>query len=129
MGVRGYKDFNINWLGWYGNDAKIQLDLKNSQVQTIRLNFLEDQRHWIFVLLNITIYGRKDEEKIKIETFKFPELTENYEIEIISKTFKDQNLSNFTSFMIEIMNHRELPAWQKRNNKQAMFMIDEIEIY
>lgn len=129
-GVRAYKDFSINWLGWYGNDARIQImDVKDTPVQCIRLNFLEDQSHWIFTPQKVTLYGIKNDRKTKIETLNFPKLTENLEIIIISKTFRDTKITDFNSFMIEIINRNELPSWRKRKNKQPMFMIDEVEIY
>ena len=128
-GVRAYKDFNINWLGWYGNDAKIQIDLEKNNAKSIRLNFLEDQRHWIFTPQKATLFGLKDGRKIKIETLNFPEITEKYDVEIFSKTFSHQDLNNFSNFILEIRNREDLPSWRKRKHKQAMFMIDEIEIY
>ncbi|MFD0931131.1 DUF4838 domain-containing protein [Psychroflexus salinarum] len=128
-GVRAYKDFNINWLGWYGNDAEIQIDVEGLQVKYIRLNFLENQRHWIFTPQSIRLSGIKDGQKIKIETLNFPELTENKTIEISSKTLSVQDSNNFNDLVLEIINRKDLPPWRKRKNKKAMFMIDEIEIY
>ncbi|MBZ9787158.1 DUF4838 domain-containing protein [Psychroflexus sp. CAK57W] len=128
-GVRGYKDFNINWLGWYGNDAEIQIVIEKTPLKNIRINFLEDQRHWIFTPKEVTLFGVKDDQKIKIDTINFPQPIENYKIKIISKTFNDQDLNNFSKFILVITNRKNLPSWRKRKNKQAMFMIDEIEIY
>ncbi|WP_127845794.1 DUF4838 domain-containing protein [Psychroflexus aestuariivivens] len=128
-GIRAYKDFSINWIGWYGNDAEIQIDIDDIQAQRLRINFLEDQRHWIFTPKKAILFGLKDDRKIKIETLNFPEASENYEVNIVSKNFTHSNLNNFDSFILEIQNRDELPSWRKRKHKQPMFMIDEIEIY
>lgn len=128
-GVRAYKDFNINWLGWYGNDAEIEFDIENQTAKNIRLNFLEDQRHWIFTPEKITLFGIKNGEKNKIESQKFSPLTENFKVEIHSKTLKHLNIRNYSKFILEIKNRDNLPSWRKRKHKQPMFMIDEIEIY
>ena len=127
-GVRAYKDYNINWLGWYGNDAKIQIELEGQEVNYMRLNFLENQRHWIFPPLNIILFGIKDGQKIKMKTFHFPELSKNENVKIIHKTIDMPNINNFNSLILVIEN-RNLPLWRKRKNKKAMFMLDEIEIY
>ncbi|SDG81855.1 DUF4838 domain-containing protein [Psychroflexus sediminis] len=128
-GVRAYKDFNINWVGWYGNDAEIQIDVADHEVNNIRLNFLENQRHWIFTPYRMSLFGIKNGRKIKIKTYDFPELFENDEIKIFSKTFSLQYPNNFSTLILLITNRMDLPLWRKRKDKKAMFMLDEIEIY
>lgn len=128
-GIRAYKEFDINWLGWYGTDAQIQMEVEDTPVDHIRLNFLEDQRHWIFTPEKVRLYGLKDGQKIKIETLNLPQLTEDYKIEIISKVFNSEDLNRFNKFILEIINRKDLPAWRNRPHKKPMFMIDEIEIY
>lgn len=128
-GVRAYKNFNINWLGWYGNDAEIQIDLKDKQFTSIRLNFLVNQRHWIFTPHSVVLFGMKDSQKIKIDSLYFSEFSKNSETEIISQTFDSEDLQNYDTFILEINNRKNLPPWRYRKNKKAMFMIDQIEIY
>lgn len=127
-GVRAYKDYNINWVGWYGNDAEIEIELEGQQVNQIKINFLENQRHWIFPPVSINLFGIKDGQKVKMKTCHFPELIENENIKIISKTFNNLDTNNYSNLIL-VINNRNLPIWRKRKNKKAMFMLDEIEIY
>jgi hypothetical protein len=48
-GAKGYKNFNINWIGWYGINPEIELITKKLAFNQIKINFLDDQRHWILL--------------------------------------------------------------------------------
>jgi hypothetical protein len=48
-GLQGDKDFSMNWLFMYGKDLVATIDLgENKTVKEVRLNFLQDARHYIF---------------------------------------------------------------------------------
>jgi hypothetical protein len=57
-GAKGYKNFNINWIGWYGINPEIELITKKLAFNQIKINFLDDQRHWIPA--KITVYGSNE---------------------------------------------------------------------
>jgi hypothetical protein len=52
--------FNINWIGWYGTNPEIELITKKLAFNQIKINFLDDQRHWIFIPAKITVYGSNE---------------------------------------------------------------------
>ncbi|WP_235832335.1 DUF4838 domain-containing protein [Flavobacterium zhairuonense] len=128
-GNRGYKDFNINWIGWYGTNPSFEIETKKLDFNLLKLNFLEDQRHWIFPPKKVKIYGFKDQKWKLLHEKNYDNLTEDYEITTKSWEFKNLNLSTFAKIKILIENQSKLPEWRLRKNKKPMVMIDEIELY
>ncbi|WP_233430766.1 DUF4838 domain-containing protein [Flavobacterium tructae] len=128
-GNRGYKNFNINWIGWYDTNPEIEVETKNLDFNILKLNFLSDQRHWIFTPKNIKIYGFKNQKWELIKEQICNILTEDYEITTQSWEVENQIFSSFTKIKIVVENRKELPVWRKRKNKKAMIMLDEIELY
>ena len=128
-GNRGHKDFNINWIGWYGTNPSFEIETKKLDFNLIKLNFLEDQRHWIFPPKKIKIYGFKDQKWKLLEEKNYDNLTEEYEITTKSWEFKNLNLSTFAKIKIVVENQSKLPEWRLRKNKKPMVMLDEIELY
>ena len=128
-GIKGYKDFNINWMGWYGKDPEIIIDTKKINDSTLKMGFLEDQRHWIFPPNKVTIFGLKNNKWELITSKKEEHLTENYDITTKNWEFNTTIFSNFDTIKIKIINQRSLPEWRNRKNKKPMVMLDEIEFF
>ena len=128
-GVRGYKNYAINWIGWYGTNPKVQLSTHKMNFNTIRINTLNDQRHWIFTPQKINIYGFKKDKWELIVRLKSDELTEISEVTIKEWEFKSDNFNQYKALKIEVENVKELPYWRNRKNKKPMVMLDEIELY
>jgi len=126
-GNRGYKDFNINWLGWYGNNPEIEIKTDTIDFNTLMINFLEDQRHWVFPPQKITLLGLNKGKWEVIEERKLNTLTENYSNKINTVDFFHKSFTKFTHIKFLIQNQEELPLWRKRKFKKPMVMIDEIE--
>lgn len=128
-GVRGYKNPAINWIGWYGTNPEIEITTRKLNFNTIRINSLNDQRHWIFTPKKISIYGLKKNKWQLITQQKSEELSESLEVTIKPWEFKSDNFNRYDVLKIEVENLKELPIWRKRKNKKPMVMIDEIELY
>lgn len=128
-GNRGYKDFNSNWIGWYENNPEIEIETKKLDFNTLKLNFLDDQRHWIFLPKKIKVYGFKDQKWNILKEQICDNLTEDYEITTKSWEFEDQTFISFAKIKIVAENQSEVPNWRKRKNKKPMVMLDEIELY
>ncbi|WP_264564990.1 DUF4838 domain-containing protein [Flavobacterium sp. N3904] len=128
-GVRGYKNPAINWIGWYGINPEIGLYVQKLDFNTIIINSLSDQRHWIFTPKTISLYGLKKNKWELITQLKSGKLTENTEVNIKKWEFKSENFIQYEVLKIEVENQKELPYWRKRKNKKPMVMIDEIELY
>ncbi|MDX6181727.1 DUF4838 domain-containing protein [Flavobacterium sp. Fl-77] len=128
-GNRGYRDFNINWIGWYDANPEFEILTQNLDFTRLKINFLEDQRHWIFLPKAIKIYGYKNQNWELIKQYDFENFTENYETKSKSWQLTDESFKNFIKIKILIENQTHLPDWRKRKNKKPMVMIDEIELY
>lgn len=128
-GNRGYKDFNINWIGWYENNPEFEIETKNLNFNTLKLNFLNDQRHWIFTPKKIKVLGFKNQKWTPLQDLDCEILTENNEITTKSWEVKNQSFSNFAKIKVIIENQTEIPVWRKRKNKKPMVMLDEVELY
>ncbi|QKJ65158.1 DUF4838 domain-containing protein [Flavobacterium sp. M31R6] len=128
-GVRGYKNPAINWIGWYGTNPEIEITTRKLNFNTIRINSLNDQRHWIFTPKKISIYGLKKNKWQLITQQESEELSESLEVTIKPWEFKSDNFNRYDVLKIEVENLKELPIWRKRKNKKPMVMIDEIELY
>ena len=128
-GTRGYKDFNINWIGWYGTNPEIELMTKNVKFNQIKINFLNDQRHWIFLPKKISIYGFKKGKWNLINEKNIVTLTEDYIVTTSQIEIQDNKFNTFEKIKVVVKNQDDLPAWRKRKNKKPMVMIDEIELY
>lgn len=128
-GNRGYKNFTINWIGWYENNPEIEIETKKLDFNTLKLNFLNDQRHWIFLPKKIKVFGLKDLKWQLLQEKNCDILTEDYEITTKSWEIRDQSFSSFAKLKIVVENQKEVPIWRKRKNKKPMVMLDEIELY
>ena len=128
-GNRGYKDFNSNWIGWYGTEPSFEIETKKLNFNSLKLNFLNDQRHWIFTPKKILVYGFDGQKWKLLEEKTCDILTENDEISTKSWEILNQKFSSFIKLKILIKPQTELPHWRKRKNKKPMVMIDEIELY
>lgn len=128
-GARGYKNFNSNWIGWYGTNPEIELITNDLEFCRMRINFLDDQRHWIFIPEKITVYGFRNQKWEFITANSFGNLTENDSIIIKNWELTDKNFSMFTKIKLVIQNQQELPVWRQRKLKKPMVMLDEIEFY
>jgi hypothetical protein len=128
-GVIGHKDYNINWIGWYGSNPEIELITNKLEFNRIKINFLDNQRHWIFPPEKIEVYGFKN-KKWQIITYKnLDNLTENYTTEMTELELFNEKFCKFDKLKVVIHNQENLPIWQKRKNKKPMVMIDEIQLY
>lgn len=128
-GNKGYKDFNINWIGWYATEPSFEIETKKLDFNTLKLNFLDDQRHWIFTPKKIIIYGYENQKWTLLEEKTCDNLTENDQITTKSWEIINRKFSSFIKIKILIKPQTELPSWRKRKNKKPMLMMDEIELY
>jgi hypothetical protein len=128
-GVRGYHNFNINWIGWYGKDPEIEIETNNLAFNTIQLNFLEDQRHWIFKPKKIIISGFINNRWKVITNQNLAALEEDFKVSILNWKSETFDFKIYSKIKIKAINQDRLPEWRYRKNKKSMVMIDEVELY
>ncbi|MGL2993943.1 DUF4838 domain-containing protein [Flavobacterium sp. TSSA_36] len=128
-GIKGYHDFNINWMGWYGSNPEIEINTNGIAFNSLKINFLEDQRHWIFPPEALTIYGLQNNKWKVITTKNGEDLTENFDITTKTWEINNPNFSKFEKIKMIIKNQDTVPYWRYRKNKKPMIMLDEIEFF
>lgn len=128
-GIKGHTDYNINWIGWYGNNPEIELITKNLNFNAFKIHFLDNQRNWIFIPKKITLLGYKNEKWILITEKKIVNLIENYQVKSTEIEIENNSFSTFEKIKLVVDNQDDLPEWRERKNKKPMVMIDEIELY
>nr|WP_294922916.1 DUF4838 domain-containing protein [uncultured Flavobacterium sp.] len=125
-GIKGYKDFNLNWTGWYGQNAEIIIDCNNADFNSLEFQCLEDQRHWIFLPTKIILKGFRNQKWEVIKEQKSAQLTENYNFSIANYNFNNISFRIFDRIKIILVPEQKLPVWRERKNKKPMLMLDEI---
>lgn len=128
-GIKGHTDYNINWIGWYGNNPELEIITKKLDFNRIRIHFLDNQRNWIFIPKKIILFGYKNEKWHLITEKKIGDLIENYDVTSIQIEIEDKSFGTFEKIKLVVHNQEDLPIWRKRKNKKPMVMIDEIELY
>lgn len=129
-GSRGYSDYQYNWLGWYGSDMEVVIDLeKITTINQVSTGFLEDQRHWVFLPTEVSYSFSIDGQHFSSpETVKGTALYENYVIS--TKDYTVDLPAGFESRYIKVkaVNLVTPPAWRYYRGKQTWVFADEIMI-
>nr|WP_315240305.1 DUF4838 domain-containing protein [uncultured Flavobacterium sp.] len=125
-GIKGYKDINLNWTGWYGENAEISIDCNNVDFNSLEFQCLEDQRHWIFLPKKIILKGFRNQKWEVIKEQKNQQSTENQITNIKEYKFLNIKFHVFDKIKIILIPEQKLPVWRERKNKKPMLMLDEI---
>ena len=131
-GIRGSKDFRTGaWQGYQDTDLIAIVDLGSAKpIKTIRVNFLQDQKSWIFYPTEVECYYSDD------LTFKNNAPVQKIDAEIPSdepdlKTIQF-NISGNNARYVKIVakNLGDLPEWHLGApfNGKAWIFVDEIDI-
>lgn len=130
-GIVGTEDFRTGtWQGYWDEDVIAIVDLgKNRRMSAIEVNFLRDQRSWIFLPTNVEIYHSLDGKRYrKIKDWKSP-TPENTDEVIIEKVNVKQTIN---SRYIKVVAKKlgKLPSWHLgyKHDGRSWIFIDEIQI-
>ncbi|WP_169306806.1 DUF4838 domain-containing protein [Pedobacter polaris] len=130
-GSRGYLDFQYNWLGWYGKDLVVVVDLgKETAVNQVSISFLEDQRHWAFLPAAVSFSFSTDNINfVSQQKIAAPfGLYENYAQSVQDYIAKLNSPLTARYIKVKASNLRQLPQWRYYKNKQAWLFADEIMV-
>lgn len=131
-GVRGSLDFRTGaWQGYQDTDVIAIVDLGSVKaINTVRINFLQDQRSWIFYPTQIECYVAPGKNFYKNQPWQYIESelsSDNIEIKTI-----EFNMNGYGARYIKIVakNLGDLPNWHLGSpiNGKAWIFVDEIEI-
>lgn len=132
-GIKGARDFRTGaWQGYQDQDVIAIVDLgKVRPIGTINVNFLQDQRSWIFLPTEVECYvsdnPRNFYKSLPKNVFKAKDASE--EIKIENASF---NMQNYSARYVKIVakNIGPVPEWHLGfpYDGKAWLFIDEIEI-
>lgn len=130
-GVIGTKDFRTGtWQGYFDQDLNAIIDLgQKKSINLVEVNFLEDQKSWIFLPENVTCFGSKDGEIFdQIGSFGFKN-TKNEDTSYIKTVRFIQTNKHYRYIKIIAKNRGQLPEWHLGypDGRRWLF-VDEIQI-
>ena len=128
-GYFGSSDFRTGtWQGYQGVDIDITVDLGRVQtVSEVSINFLEDQRSWIFLPTAVELAVGLDEQTKTIDKIELPEITPRKES--MQKTIRfslDGSLQRYIH--LKAKSFGTLPPWHLGYGGEAWLFADEITI-
>ena len=126
-GILSDADFkNGSWQGFEGDDLDVVIDLgKNTQVKTIRANFLSDNKSWIFLPGQVTVQVSEDGITYKKSAeWKVKDDNEIKEVVIQSVNFLING--NVRFIKLKALNRGICPAWHPGTGNKAWLFADEI---
>ena len=128
-GYFGSNDFRTGtWQGYEGVDIDVIVDLGRVQtVNEVSINFLEDQRSWIFLPTEVELAVGLDEQTKTIDKIELPEITPRKESMQKTITFSiDGSLQRYIH--LKAKNYGTLPPWHLGYGGEAWLFADEITI-
>lgn len=131
-GILGTEDFRTGtWQGYQNVDLDATIDLgESSDVQTIKVQFLQDQKSWIFLPTEIEFSGSVDGQNFEtIEKIRLDAATRDDEIRIKQVQYKGESQA-FQYIRVRAKTLGELPSWHLGHKHQgtSWIFVDEIII-
>ena len=130
-GIVGAEDFRTGtWQGYWNEDVEAIVDLgKVKDVSSVKVNFLRDQRSWIFLPTQVEYYVSSDGKKFrKIQSWKSPKPFNTDEVIIESVTSDQKIEARFIKVIAKKLG--ELPTWHLGypHDGRSWIFVDEIQI-
>ncbi|MEN8835004.1 MAG: discoidin domain-containing protein, partial [Polaribacter sp.] len=130
-GITGTEDFRTGtWQGYWNEDVVAIVDLgQNKSISSIGVNFLRDQKSWVFLPTEVDFYVSDDGEKFqKINDWFAPKYFNTDEVEI-EKVNVTQKL-NTRYIKVVAKKLGVLPEWHlgNKHDGRSWVFIDEIQI-
>lgn len=132
-GILGTEDFRTGtWQGYWNEDVLAIVDLgKMKKVNSVYVNFLRDQRSWIFNPTKVTCYGSLDGKNFSVieKPWIFEEPFPTDEVKIQNVFFK-QPSKKYRYIKIEAKKLGKLPKWHlgHPHDGRSWIFVDEISI-
>lgn len=131
-GIVGARDFRTGtWQGYFDEDLIATVDLGSQKpVNTITVNFLKDQRSWIFFPTEVQCLVSNDGKTFKsIGNYEFGEISPTDEVELKTVEFKQPN-TNYRYVKIVAKKLGALPEWHLgyEHDGRSWLFVDEITI-
>ncbi len=127
-GTPGYTNYSYNWLCFYGTDMVATIDMGVAKNMTgLKMHFLDDPRHWIFLPSKITVEVSEDSITFRpYASIAVPTDEEHYGAAV--KPFAAEGKAKARYIRVTANNLPALPVWRLRDNKKPMIACDEVYI-
>jgi predicted alpha-1,2-mannosidase len=130
-GVLGTQDFRTGtWQGYWDEDVIVTVDLgKVKSFSTINVNFLKDQRSWIFLPKEVRILISKDNKNFKTVYYSLNKTIQSEKVEVKkTQTMFKEEKARFVKIVAKKLG--ELPTWHLGNEHdgRSWIFVDEIQI-
>ncbi len=130
-GVLGTKDFRTGtWQGYQDTDVVATINLGNTKpISTVSVNFLQDQKSWIFYPTAVSCYVSKDGKQFKLlKTETINTTVPSEEIAIKTVSFSANNSYKYVKIVAKKLG--TLPEWHLgyKDNGKSWIFVDEISI-
>ena len=130
-GIKGTEDFRTGtWQGYWNEDVVATVDLGSiKEIKEVSINFLRDQRSWIFLPTQVDIYHSKDGKLFtKIKTWEAPKPYNTDEVELTRFSINKNLKTRYIKVVAKKLG--ELPKWHLGypHDGRSWIFIDEIQI-
>lgn len=131
-GILGAEDFRTGtWQGYFDEDLIATVDLGSQKsIHTISVNFLKDQRSWIFHPTEVECLVSKDGKSFtSIDNYVFEDITPSEEVTIKTVEFK-QPSKDYRYVKIIAKKLGVLPEWHLgyEHDGRSWLFVDEITV-
>mgnify|MGYP002712950771 CR=1 FL=1 len=131
-GITGGTDFRTgSWQGYWDQDVLATVDLGYSKpIQQVQVNFLQDQRSWIFYPTQVRCLGSQNGKTFKpLGDYQFKIASPSEEVTVKTVEF-EPNKNSYRYIKIIAKKRGELPAWHigYRDGGRSWIFVDEITI-
>ncbi|OBX25097.1 putative alpha-1,2-mannosidase [Gelidibacter algens] len=131
-GMKGTKDYRTgSWQGYQDQDVVAIVDLGEEQpIQSVSLNFLQDQRSWIFYPTEVFCYVSTDNQNFQFigkQSLNAAKRSDETKIRTITFDLKDKN-AKYIKLIAKKMG--KLPTWHLGypEDGRSFIFVDEISI-
>jgi hexosaminidase len=129
-GLNGSLNFNDGmWQGFNGNDLDVVVQVKDREIRSVTASFLQDQAKWIFLPVQLVIYGSGDGktfEKLTVLSHNIPQNTTDPITHRFEFHAPDPLKTNY--LRIQALNPGECPSWHPGKGGKSWIFADEIVI-
>jgi hypothetical protein len=127
-GQRGGDNFRTgSWQGYYGVDFEATIDMgKITTINKIKASFLQDQRSWIFMPVNVEFSVSRKSFDFRTVAIIENDVPDTFPEAIIKEFVKDGMKESGRYIRIRATNRGVCPEWHVGAGEKAWVFIDEI---
>lgn len=123
---------STTWMGYNCDTVTITVHLaKPQKINKVLLNFLQNERSWIFLPEKINI-NWFDKNSNRIKSFGTEEISAKKETlgsKCNYRIIQSQNTVQTNKILINILVRKNIPEWHEAKGEHAWMFIDEIKVY